>query len=188
MLYDNERNENIARLSFILEENVFESNNRSIFESKVLEREIFKINISIFDNRSYRSIIVSILAIRAIKVFVLRSYVATRANKALVLAIEARTIVVKLSKSSIVTIAALRVNILSSLAIKVFVLITKTRAIAIRISLRKFLIVEIFLIKAYKASRNRLIYYINKTSIYFIGYSEEYIRYYVYYRRLLKIY
>ena len=84
------------------------------------------------------------------------------------LAIEARAIIIRLSKFSIVTIAikvqTLRVNILSPLAIKAPVLITKIYVIAVRISLRKSLIAEVFLIKAYKVSRNRLIYYINKTS------------------------
>ena len=123
----------------------------------MLEKKVFE--------RPYRFTIVFVLATRAIKALVLRSHrsviifvLAIRAIKALVLAIETYTIVVRLSKSSIVTIATLRVNILSPLAI------TEARVIVIRISLRKSLTVEAFLIKTYKASRNRLIYYINKTS------------------------
>ena len=61
MLYDNVYSENVARLSFILKEKVF--------ESKVFERKVFEINVSIFDNSSYRSHRSTITLVLAIEVY-----------------------------------------------------------------------------------------------------------------------
>ena len=106
MLYDNERSENIIRLSFILKKKLFKS---KTFELKRLEvLAIFKLKRFEVFNSSRRSIRKSI----AIKAFV---------------AIEVRAIVIRISKT-------LRVNILSSLAIKASILIIEARAIAVRLS------------------------------------------------------